>query len=91
MKLFKLYSKPQKELEGDRICIFSYGSGLQASMYSIKVRSDASDSLSKVLYGVSNVRKLLENRIKIEPESFTRAMSLREAVHHKGKEINMST
>ena len=75
-------------MEGERLCIFSYGSGLQASMYSIKIRSDASVSLSHLLIGVSNVRRLLDLRTKIDPESYAQMMCIREAYHQSGNQIS---
>ena len=79
-----LISKPEEELPGNRICLFSYGSGLQASMYSIRISSDNSPGLKKVLGGISDVQKRLNARQKIDPAAFSKTMKLREEVHHKG-------
>jgi hydroxymethylglutaryl-CoA synthase len=78
-----LISKPENELRGNRVCLFSYGSGLQASMYSIRIASESSESLSKLLNGISTVHKRLNSREKVDPDAFSKTMLLREHVHHK--------
>ncbi|CAG7820251.1 unnamed protein product [Allacma fusca] len=78
-----LISKPITELLGNRLCLFSYGSGLQASMYTIRVSSESSNSLVGLLSGISNVQKKLESRLEFIPEKFAEMMLLRENTHHK--------
>jgi len=78
-----LISKPESELRGNRVCLFSYGSGLQASMYSIRIASGNSESLKKLLDGISTVHKRLTSREKVDPAAFSKTMLLREHVHHK--------
>ena len=34
------FSKSKEELANNRICLFSYGSGLASAMFSIRVRGD---------------------------------------------------
>jgi len=78
-----LVSKPEAELLGNRLCLFSYGSGLQASMYSITVTPKKIESLTKLLNGISGVPDRLKSRQKVDPSIFSKTMKLREEVHHK--------
>lgn len=59
------------ELVGRRVGVFSYGSGLAASFFSIKVLGPV-DHIAKAL----RVRKLLDERIKVSPEDHERVMLL---------------
>ena len=79
-----LISKTESELRGNRICMFSYGSGLQASMYSLRV-SGTSNKLSQLLEGLSEVSQRLNSRVKVDPTQFAESMLVREETHHKGK------
>lgn len=78
-----LISRSETELRGNRICMFSYGSGLQASMYSFRV-SGTSDKLSQLLAGLAEVAGRLDSRIKVDPSDFAKTMLVREETHHKG-------
>lgn len=84
-----LISKSEAELRGNRICMFSYGSGLQASMYSFRV-SGTSEKLSQLLEGLGEVATRLNTRVKIEPSAFAKAMLVREETHHKGIHLETS-
>lgn len=57
-------------LLGKRIGVFSYGSGLAASVFSIKVVGDVSH-IAKAL----NLKQLLDDRIKVSPEEHEQVMS----------------
>ena len=54
-----------KALEGKRIGVFSYGSGLASSMLSLKVVGDASEMADKV-----DLHRRLEARRTVEPEVY---------------------
>ncbi len=82
MKIFYC-SKSEEQLVDNRLCLFSYGSGLQASMYSIRV-CKANGQLTKLLSGIQDVKARLELRKKVEPSLFEKTMTLRQEVHHKG-------
>lgn len=69
------------DLLGRSIGVFSYGSGLASSMYSIKITTDV-DSLQSLKTNLSYVQPLLEQRIKVSPEEFTRLMEVREKNNH---------
>ncbi|XP_011309790.1 hydroxymethylglutaryl-CoA synthase 1 [Fopius arisanus] len=77
-----LISKGPEELAGMRVAVFSYGSGLASSMYSISIRKDAQEGLMRILQGLSGVRGELEGRRCVEPEEYTRILELREKNCH---------
>jgi hydroxymethylglutaryl-CoA synthase len=62
---------PADTLLDQRIGVFSYGSGLAASFFSIKVAGD----VSQIAKGL-NIRETLENRIKVSPEEHDRVPPL---------------
>jgi len=72
------------ELSGKRIGLFSYGSGLASSMFSISVTSDSApgSNLHKLIGNLSNVKTLLDQRLDIAPEKFTEMMEVREKNCH---------
>ena len=66
--------------------LFSYGSGLAASMFSVRFSNDTSaDSpLSKLATNLSDLRSRLDSRKKLAPAVFSEALKLREETHHLG-------
>ncbi|GLV43491.1 HMG Coenzyme A synthase [Carabus blaptoides fortunei] len=79
-----LVSKDVSELAGNKICLFSYGSGLASSMFSITVSKDASEnsSLFKLVSNLSHIKPLLEKRVSVVPEQFSNVMEIREKHGH---------
>ncbi|KAK7794111.1 hypothetical protein R5R35_012605 [Gryllus longicercus] len=77
-----LISKNSDMLTGKRVGLFSYGSGLASSMYSIRVTNDVS-AFENLTKNLSHIKPLLEKRRCISPEEFTKMMELRERTHHK--------
>jgi len=77
------------DIAGKQIVLFSYGSGLAASMYMLRVVSDYSpgSALDRLLSTVSDVRERLDSRMKVEPAEFAEIMKLREDTHHRGKSL----
>lgn len=76
-----LVSVDPSELVGKRIGVFSYGSGLAASMYSIAVTTDAQlfqQFVSKLDY----VMPMLNSRECVEPAVFSDLMEIRERNNH---------
>lgn len=57
--------------------MFSYGSGLASSMFSLTVKGDFSEMKDKL-----DLVKRLENRTDVEPEVFEASMKLREEIHN---------
>jgi len=78
-----LISKQLDQLKGNRLCLFSYGSGLQASIFSIRIIPEETDKLTKLLEGVADVNQRLISRKKVDPGQFSKTMLLREKNHHQ--------
>ena len=66
-----------EELVGKRIGMFSYGSGLASTMFSIRVSASV-DHIANAL----NLRQRLDERIEVEPVLFEQTMKLREETHN---------
>ncbi|XP_021356763.1 hydroxymethylglutaryl-CoA synthase 1-like isoform X1 [Mizuhopecten yessoensis] len=80
-----LVSHTVEQLAGQRIVLFSYGSGLASSMFSLRITDDTSlGSGLQTLYScLFDVKSRLESRQKIPPQDFDRIMKLREDTHNK--------
>lgn len=76
-----LISKPISELIGNKICVFSYGSGFCSSMYSITVTRDGS-ALAKIVDALSYVKEELTERHRVSPSEYTKILALREQNCH---------
>jgi hydroxymethylglutaryl-CoA synthase len=63
-----------------RIALFSYGSGLASSFFSLRIKEGP--ALVRLLDGLSDVKPLLEARTKISPADFSATMKHREDTHH---------
>ena len=60
-----LCTVPEEKLKGKRIGIFSYGSGLASSLFSLKVKGDVSTIVEKI-----DLERRLEARRTVEPEVY---------------------
>ncbi|XP_046470712.1 hydroxymethylglutaryl-CoA synthase 1 [Neodiprion pinetum] len=80
-----LISKPIDQLAGTKVAVFSYGSGLASSMYSLTIAEDSSSKsdLEKLVSHLSYVKPQLESRRRASPEEFTGVLELREKNCHK--------
>lgn len=80
-----LACKKPSEVAGKRVILFSYGSGLASSMYSLRISSDASSdsSLVSLMATLEDVPTRLQNRKITSPADFESIMKLREETHHK--------
>ncbi|CAG9863500.1 unnamed protein product [Phyllotreta striolata] len=76
-----LQSKTLQELTGNKIALFSYGSGLASSMYSITVKNN--DALVKILSNLTGVQRNLDNRQKVAPLKFEQNLELRQETCHR--------
>lgn len=74
------YLVEEPEPANRRIGLFSYGSGLASSLYSIKIKEGP--GLVRLLDGLADVKPRLLSRQKISPEVFSATMKLREETHH---------
>ncbi|XP_071440219.1 hydroxymethylglutaryl-CoA synthase 1-like isoform X2 [Hetaerina americana] len=79
-----LIMKPVNVLAGSRIGLFSYGSGLASSFYSIRVSSNSSigSKLDSLVKSLSHIQGQLESRKKVSPEEFSKILEHREKNHH---------
>ena len=82
-----LHSQNAQQLAGQRMVLFSYGSGLASSMYSLRASQDASPGsrLETLVSSMAHLQQRLESRSKAEPKKFEEMMKLREETHHIGK------
>lgn len=67
---------PLEDLKGKRVSLFSYGSGLAASFFSLVVKGDVSDIASKL-----DLKNQLESRQTVTPVEYEAALELRERAH----------
>ena len=74
-----LCSKTKDNLIGNRVALFSFGSGLVSSLFSLKIRGENLDLITSTL---GDLKKTLEDRRKVEPSEFSKTMQLREDTHH---------
>ena len=66
------------DLQGKRVGIFSYGSGLAASMFSLKVRGNTDELVKQV-----DLHTRLDSRRTVAPEVYDQMCALREKAHLK--------
>lgn len=79
-----LTSKNPQELTGKKIGLFSYGSGLASTMYSINICDDLSvgSKLEKLINTLQASVILLEERECVEPTNFSDLMDVRTKNYH---------
>ncbi|XP_066567562.1 hydroxymethylglutaryl-CoA synthase, cytoplasmic isoform X1 [Amia ocellicauda] len=73
-----------QQLAGQRIGVFSYGSGFAATLYSIRVTEDDTPGspLAKLTASLCDLQARLDSRRKVAPEVFAENMKLRQETHH---------
>uniref|UniRef100_A0AAZ3R2V1 Hydroxymethylglutaryl-CoA synthase n=1 Tax=Oncorhynchus tshawytscha TaxID=74940 RepID=A0AAZ3R2V1_ONCTS len=73
-----------QHLAGQRIGLFSYGSGFAATLYSLRVSQDATpgSGLDKLCASLCDLKARLDSRRKVSPAMFAENMQLREDTHH---------
>lgn len=71
-----------EDLVGKRLALFSYGSGLVSSFFSIKVQDLSSKVLTELHSSLRDVHHRLKSRLKVCPQDFAETMKLREETHH---------
>lgn len=77
-----LISIDANDLAGKKVALFSYGSGLASSLYSISLSNNISH-LRTVTDKLAHLKPLLDQRQKVTPEEFTSLMEVREHNNHK--------
>lgn len=75
-----LVSLPSEDLPGKKIGVFSYGSGLASSMFSIKI---VDNELSIMIKNLQKSLDNLEKRIRVTPEKFTEVLEIRQKSLHQ--------
>jgi hydroxymethylglutaryl-CoA synthase len=78
--LVSLVSQTGEQLAGKRVLMFSYGSGLAASIFVLKVRSDTGARLAQIQSAL-NITSRLASRIECTPDVFADTMLHREHLH----------
>lgn len=77
-----LISIDANDLAGKKVALFSYGSGLASSLYSLTLSNNISH-LRTVTDKLAYLKPLLNQRQKVAPEEFTQLMEVREHNNHK--------
>lgn len=79
-----MVSKSPDQLIGKRFGLFSYGSGLASTMYSINICNDAStgSKLEKLITSLHKGVSLLKERHCVDPARFTEYMDVRTQNYH---------
>eukprot|EP00478_Filoreta_tenera_P002789 GABV01002902.1.p1 GENE.GABV01002902.1~~GABV01002902.1.p1 ORF type:complete len:192 (+),score=47.14 GABV01002902.1:29-577(+) len=83
--LASLVSTQAENLANRRILMFSYGSGLASSMFSLRVANteQARKQLSQMA-SILNLDQRLSQCVSADPKSFTETMLVRENLHKSG-------
>lgn len=83
LHIYSFFSDKLENLASKRILLFSYGSGLAASMFSARLSGDTSDNsvLSRLWKGVSDIPHRLEQRTSVPAAQFEETLNLREKTH----------
>lgn len=77
-----LINKEAATLAGKRIGMFSYGSGLASSMFSLELSND-DGLLERLVERLSDVAPRLERRIRVPAADFVDILKRNEETHHK--------
>ncbi|XP_043254693.1 hydroxymethylglutaryl-CoA synthase 1 [Colletes gigas] len=79
-----LVNRSIKELAGAKVGVFSYGSGLCSTMYSITITNEAEEgsSLMKIISSLSYIKPELNARQKVSPVDYTKVLERREQNCH---------
>lgn len=79
-----LHNKSADELYGNRLALFSYGSGLASTFYSIRIPEKAacSEKLEGLCRSLSSLKSRLESRTRRTPAEFEELIKTREPMNH---------
>ncbi|PYH42840.1 hydroxymethylglutaryl-CoA synthase [Aspergillus saccharolyticus JOP 1030-1] len=73
-----LASVPSEQLQGKRIGMFSYGSGLASSLFTVTIRGDTSGMAQRL-----DLHRRLAARVSVEPEVWDEMSRLREGAYQQ--------
>jgi len=75
-----MISQPIQNLAGHRIALFSYGSGMASSFFTIKISDNCNEDSPLVKFSkvIEDVQSRLDSRQKLAPEEFVATLNLRE-------------
>jgi len=83
--LLSLIAQSEGKVEqGDRMMLFSYGSGLASTMFSAVVDGDLSEQREKC-----DLLNRLDNRVEVTPEEFSQTLLQREAAYTANDYVNL--
>ncbi|ESP05401.1 hypothetical protein LOTGIDRAFT_102908 [Lottia gigantea] len=73
-----------ENLAGKRIVLFSYGSGLASTLFSLRFSDDLTpdSTLHRLFTSLQDLEQRLDSRTKVHPQDFDANMKLREQTHH---------
>ncbi|CAK1584741.1 unnamed protein product [Parnassius mnemosyne] len=79
-----LVSKSPEQLIGKKFALFSYGSGLASTMYSINICKDmsAGSKLERLIKSLNDTVSMLDKRQCVQPSVFTDLMDVRTKNYH---------
>lgn len=85
--LVSLIATKGSELAGKQMLLFSYGSGLASSLFSIRAQdSDKAREQLGEMARIVDLSSRLAARTKSDPEAFNKTMAVREALHSNSAE-----
>ena len=86
-----LARKDAKSLVGSKCALYAYGSGSCASLYTLSVQSQTTETLEKLVSVCTSAVKRLDLRHKATPQSFVDTLELRHALHNisRGDEVEL--
>ena len=70
------------DLVGKKVAVFSYGSGLSSSLFTMHFKENSSSVIEKIR-AVNEIEARLARRVKLDPEEYTRRMTQREVDYLK--------
>jgi len=75
-----MISRPLSELAGSHLALFSYGSGMASSFFSLRVAQqwDEQSALARFARVLNDVQQRLDSRTKVAPEQFVKTLNMRE-------------
>lgn len=83
LSLLSVLADQSLDVLGKRIAMFSYGSGLASTLFTLHIRPEAAHAVQQIRLNCS-VDSLLSSRIKLDLDEFSRRMDQREIDYNRG-------